>query len=524
MRTKTLLTVSIATAVPLIASAVRAGWDGTLKLGGIVLDEEGDRSAVQETYNIHDGFSVSEVRLAGTPSADTYLMLDLREINLDSRKGRFLFRRPNLFRLTGSYDQHRQVFDPGRGVNSDRKDLDLGARVTPVEWLGLSGSFNYMKRDGNRVPFPGSDGAVLGTETESALGTAYDYSMRSGWASAEVRKDRRGAAVDYRGTDFTEDLNPGADRTGNVVSARVWTPDVLYERMTHFLRAAYGVSKLADTIDYTLSSLQYTGVARPVSELQLKYGFDAQRVDHETTGLKTDRFVHNVDATFYHKDGNASGGYSYETNDDDRRLTSYHSWRAGAVLRGDRHTVRVRYAGREKKDTEELTLLKDVEASRIAADVEVRPWEDLTMGVGLKVRDREFPDIGVESRGKTLRGNVGYTHPGWGGVSGTYTYTEDEYTDLAAGYDVKSHVVTARADLDRIPSTRLSGGVTYLDVGKDLDIEKSILFVEGSYTVADDLHLEVKYNVYNYDDYVILDRYYTANAVWFNVAYDIHVE
>ena len=34
----------------------------------------------------------------------------------------------------------------------------------------------------------------------------------------------------------------------------------------------------------------------------------------------------------------------------------------------------------------------------------------------------------------------------------------------------------------------------------------------------------MKYNISNYDDYVLVDRYYTANAVWFNFAYDFHVE
>jgi hypothetical protein len=265
-------------------------------------------------------------------------------------------------------------------------------------------------------------------------------------------------------------------------------------------------------------------VARPLSDVQLKYAFNAQRVDHEATALQTDRFQHNVDATFYYQGGNVTGGYSYEMNDDDEHLTHYNSWRVGAVLRGDRHTARLRYSGREKKDKEQLTLLQDVEASRILADFDVEPMKDLTVNLGLNVREREFPDINVKSKGRTLRGGFGYTYNGWGGLSATYTFTQDEYTDLAAGYDVNSHIVTARADLNRIPNTRLSGGVTYLDIGKDLDIEKSILFLEAGYTVAKDYHFEVKYNVYNYDDYVLLDRYYTANVVWFNVAYDIHVE
>jgi hypothetical protein len=165
-----------------------------------------------------------------------------------------------------------------------------------------------------------------------------------------------------------------------------------------------------------------------------------------------------------------------------------------------------------------------MEASRIQADLELRPREGIAIGLGLKVRDREFPDIGVEARGEMLRGHAGYTYPRWGGLTGTYTFMQDEYTDLADGYDVTSHVVTARADLERIQNLRLGGGVTYLDVGQDVDIEKSIVFLEAMYTVADDYHFEVKYNVYNYDDYVLLDRYYTANAVWFTIAYDFRVD
>ncbi len=49
-------------------------------------------------------------------------------------------------------------------------------------------------------------------------------------------------------------------------------------------------------------------------------------------------------------------------------------------------------------------------------------------------------------------------------------------------------------------------------------------FVEGMYTVLDDYHIEVKYNRYEYDDFILLDRYYTADVVWINVAYDLHFE
>jgi hypothetical protein len=84
--------------------------------------------------------------------------------------------------------------------------------------------------------------------------------------------------------------------------------------------------------------------------------------------------------------------------------------------------------------------------------------------------------------------------------------------------------VTGRVEFDRIKDLRLAAGLTYVDIGRDLDIEKSIVSLEGVYTMLNDYHLEIKYNAYNYDDYILLDRYYTANVVRINVGYDFHLK
>jgi hypothetical protein len=341
-----------------------------------------------------------------------------------------------------------------------------------------------------------------------------------------VRKDRRGAALSYRVSDYTDELNAAADRTGQVVAARVYTPCFFYDKWTHLVRGAYGVRKLSDNdIDYTLANFQYTGVVQPIDAFQFKYNFDANRIDNESTAFKTDRFQNNVDASYFYKYGRLSGGYGYETNDDDRRLTSYHSWRAGTAFHYERYVrAKFDYAGRVKKDQEELTLLNDVEASQIRARLEVQPIDDVVVGGGFTRREREFPDIGVETEGDAISAFARYSYPAWGALSGDYTYSTDEYVDLYDGFDTESHVVTGRVVFERIRNLWLASGVTYMDIGKDLDIEKSMVFVEGVYTVLDDYHLEVKYNVYNYDDYIMLDRYYTANVLWFNVVYDLHTE
>jgi hypothetical protein len=366
------------------------GLDGTVKLGGGYFDEEGDRSTVQETYNIHDGFSVSQILLDGALSPRSYLKLDLRQMNLDSRQGDLVYRIPGAFKLTGGYDQHRQVFDPDRAVTSYRKDLRLGVEVTPSEWLGLVGYFNSLNRDGDRLSFPAG--------TLSGLGTTYDNRLLTGQVGADVKKKDFGGGVSYRITDFADEVNSAADRTGSVVSARVHATGFLFEKLSHYLRGAYGVRKLSNgDLDYTLANFQYTGVLRRAEAFQLKYNFDANRIDNESTRLKTDRFQNIIDATYFYRYGSINGGYGYEMNDDDRTLTSYDTWRAGTTFNvGKAFHARFDYADRTKKDQEELTLLKDIEASAPAGPGE--PAKDLCWGN--MPSGAEFPDIGVKADGE----------------------------------------------------------------------------------------------------------------------------
>lgn len=518
MKTRPFATILATLALVLTASSPRAGTlDGSVKVGGVILSEEGDLSAVQETYNVHDGFAISQIRLNGKLNPRNYFSLNLEDINLDSRKGSVDFRAPGTFKITGDFAQNRQVFDPERLVNSERRDWKVGAQFTPNKWLGLSGYFNYLTRDGDRLSYPSG--------TASVLGTQYDNSLKAGQATAEIHKNRRGLAVSYSVSDYNDELNDLAGRTGRVVSARMYTPSPFYDKWTHLLRGAYGERKLSNNdLDYTLATFQYTGVVQPTQVFQFKYNFDANRIDNESTRLKTDRFQNNLDATYFYKYGRLGAGYGYELNDDDRTLTSYRSWRAGTAFHYEKYVnAKFDYASRIKKDQEELTLLKRVEASQISAKLEVQPRDRVVLGGGYSKRERELSDIGVEADGDIWSAFGRYDYKGWGSVSADYSFSADEYRDLAGNFDTDSHIVTGRIEFNRIKDLRLAGGATYLDIGRDLDIEKSMVFLEGAYKVLNDYHLEIRYNVYNYDDYILLNRYYTANVVRINLAYDLHL-
>jgi hypothetical protein len=200
-------------------------------------------------------------------------------------------------------------------------------------------------------------------------------------------------------------------------------------------------------------------------------------------------------------------------------------WRLGTTFRyEDWIRAKVSLATSQKTADEDLTLLKDIEDNRFRVSLQSQPLDKLTVGASYVDRSREFPIIGVESTGRTVNTFCRFSVTDWGAVSADYSYSREEYLDRAGRFDADSDIVTGRLDVEAISDLTFSAGLTYLNIGKDLDIEKSIVMFAGRYDLLDDYFVEVKYNVYNYDDYILLDRYYTANVVWLNFGYRLSIE
>jgi hypothetical protein len=516
--------IGLAAGIAAAGPAAAGDWDGTLTLGGVMLDEEaGDFSAMQETYNVYDGFSIAQFRLNGRFQERHRLTLDLSDLNLDDRKARLVYRLPGHVKFTAQYDQHRQVFDQDQAITSDRKDWRFGARATVTDWLTLSGNYGHQIREGQRLGFPSG-------VARSALGDGYDYVLQTGRLESQFRQDSRVLAVAYSFSDFSDQAFEGANRTGQVLSGRLFVPDPFLPRLSHAVRAAYGTHEISQSeVDYTVKNFQYTGTYGPLYGAELRYRFFTNRTDDESTGLITDNIRNDFDATYHHPFGMVTGGYGYEMNDDDGALTSYDVFRAGASFRyRGKVKARVNYANRQKTDKEKLTLLQDLETETISARLEVQPVRELSFGGSFANRTRDLPDIGVQVEGETFTvfGRVGYD--GFEKVQGTigadYTFADDDYDDRIGSYETRSYIFTSRADATVLDDFRFGGGFTWVDIEEDLDTEKAIVFLEGAYTFRENYHLEVKYNAYNFDDFILVNRYYTANVFRINLGYDFDLK
>ncbi len=492
--------------------------DGIIKIGYVFIDETaGDLSVIQESYNLYEDFTISQFKLNGKLTPQTYFSLNLSDINLDNQKASFQFKIPGQLKLRATFDQHRQVFDAFRNTVSDRKDTRISANATPVNWLAVSMSYNIQDRTGNRSSHP--------TGVESNLGERYDYLLQSGRIEGRAHFGPRFIAASFDYSDFSNELSSIADRQGKVVSVRAFSPCFFTDKLMHSLRAAYGIHEVSEpSLDYTFANVQYTGEVRPHEKFKLKYTLFASRIDDDATEMKTDNIKHGFDGEYRYLYGTVFGGYSYETNDDHEILTSFNAYRVGGSVKyKGKISARVKYATRMKDDEEKRTLLQESETQSFRGDLSVKPIEGLTLGGRYFNRNRDLPDIGVEIDGRTFNTFASYAFRDWGSLRADYTYARNEFDDRIGSFNTLNHTVTSRIQIDYIENLTVAGGLAYIDIGKDLDIEKSTLFFESKYTLMDHYHIEVKYDIYNFDDYVLLDRYYTANVVWINVGYSFQV-
>jgi hypothetical protein len=499
-------------------------WDGRLRLGAIYKDETGDRTTMQETFNLYDGFAVSSLYLDAHRNPKTHLLLDLTDVNLDDRRGSLDFRRSGLLHFNSRYDQSRFLYDPAGNVDARRRDWFSTLSLTPAKVWSLSADYGLQTRRGDRLGLTGPPAGWLGT--------GYDSDLHHWQVEAEAHHPSSGigGSVAYNGVRLFDDIDARRERSGYVVAANLHLPGLWIDRLTHVARASIGRSELpnAGNLGYDLKTIQYTGILDAARWARLRYQFYGSQVDDEASTLRTVDIMHDIDATLRWSIAALTVGYGWEALDDDRSQTTANTLRGTLVVRErkDRISAHVSYATRNKDDEESRTLLRDTEYDRFEARLEGRPVDALAVGARIAERKRDMPDIGSSADGKVATAfatwtgaPTGNTKLLTGDLGVDYTYSDDDYDNIWGEEHITTHAVTGRVGMVLRQRIDLDGAVTYLAMQDDLDVEKSILSFSAGYRFDNGLSADARYNIYNFDDYLIAQRFYTANVVWVNVGY-----
>ena len=111
----------------------------------------------------------------------------------------------------------------------------------------------------------------------------------------------------------------------------------------------------------------------------------------------------------------------------------------------------------------------------------------------------------------------------WGSLTITYSFYHGKYDDMSdtLGYAFQDQVLSGTLRTREVKGlVGEFGGVYYRSI-RDQDLEKSNLNFGLMYTFAKTYHVEARYNVFNYDNFLLNRSYYTGNIVEVNLSKDI---
>jgi hypothetical protein len=105
--------------------------------------------------------------------------------------------------------------------------------------------------------------------------------------------------------------------------------------------------------------------------------------------------------------------------------------------------------------------------------------------------------------------------PEYGRVELGYTYRRGQFENTmeTVGYEFSDHVFRASLHPLSYRGLEASGRAKYYRCYRDQDLEKFSLGITAEYAINTDYRVGAAYDVYNFDDYLSTDGFYTGNIV-----------
>ncbi|MEW6051049.1 MAG: hypothetical protein AB1644_08330 [Candidatus Zixiibacteriota bacterium] len=510
--------LQVLTVLSVAGTAQSAGQgSGNVTLGYTFFDEEGSLAVNQETYNTYEGFGLSLNQWRYAFDNGMNLSAHLNNITLNNRRLRAMLSKPGLFSIAVQNNQYRRVYDFDGNRFTRRRTTGAQATFQPHKAVKLFGGFGLTEKFGNNfaVNAPIADTVVSQTDySHSSFNVGAQGSIRQGYLRAE-----------YRHFAFDDKTTANSDRNADnfVLTASANLPR--YDWVIVSAGYIYRVDKVdASTVE--LKTNQGWGgfklylPKQVVADYRLLYAVS----DHVEPKLTTDNTVHTVSlGKNWPRYGGLRVGYEYRLSDNFTSKTSSNGFLANGWLRPtDRLNFNAQVAARSKTVKEGATLLGDEDITRHLVKAAYRDTLWGSISAQWQGRARSNDDINTKVDYNTLTTSLTLQRKEYGALTFIYSYYTGTFENRSdnVDYEFGDHVISGTVYPRGYRNFTGDFGATYYRSKKDNDVEKFNLNFGLTYSFMNDHHLVVRYNVFNYDDYLLRDAYYTANIVEVNLIKD----
>jgi hypothetical protein len=261
------------------------------------------------------------------------------------------------------------------------------------------------------------------------------------------------------------------------------------------------------------------GVYKFMENARLEYVARLNRAGSSDDLVETDNLAHMVYLSFSNPPSfGATAGYQYHVNDDfEDAVVSNSFYFGGWLAPTDKVKFKFEQGFRAEEVDDGSRLVGDEERSRTKVYGTYKGSDQFALKAGFELKSRENEDLGTSADYDRIYVEPTIAGLGFFRLSGGYSYSTGEYKNTVSRFEFRSHQVYGNADIT--PSEKLSGGfgITYFKNEEDLDAEATNLLFRAMYNFTRTQKAELIYRVYNFDDFLFSDKYYTGNIVEFNL-------
>lgn len=490
---------------------------GTIKLGYIYLDETGNQSVNHGTFNEYEGAALSLDKFRYTFNNGMQSRLDLKRISLNNRDLRGSLTKHGLFGLEITNNQYRRFYDFDGNTFARRAQTGAALWFKPNKYVTVSGG-------GNGIGYRGETADHFDPVIPAAP-TKVDYDQVSYNGGIRFNKNGRMFQARYEHADFSDNYNSARDQSRFAVKLDGYFPVPNYENRLILSAGFRRFESEFKTSSFGMRSNMVWGaaLANLPYNLSVKYSFLFDRTASDSDYVATDNIINAGYVTYtWPARAAITVGYQHNINDDyfdEVKANSYYVsgwWKPAArfELRGE-HGMR----SEEVKAGSRLT--GDQDFGRFRLSVKYRGEEVKFAKISYEGTRRENDQIGSDIDFNRFGLDLSAALKGYADLSGGYSYSAGEYENGEENFEFRDHVIYCDLTAREYYNFTAGLGGTYYRSQRDLDVESFVLRFSGNYKLGSGYYIEARYNIHNFDDFLVRDRYYTANIVEINISKDI---
>jgi hypothetical protein len=323
----------------------------------------------------------------------------------------------------------------------------------------------------------------------------------------------------YRRTDYTDDAVKDNNRTGDAVTVAAFAPIPNFERIVLSGGYYYRRDEHDDTSMKLTTNQGWAGVRGYITNGVIgEYRFLAAHTLHTGNHIETDNFINTASVgRSWAGHGGIRVGYENRISDDLRDRTVANSIMiAGWYRLYEKLLFRIRLSTRIKEVKTGATLVGDEDFTRhqISLRHTEKGWGDFWIRYQGRIKTNDDIKTRVEYNAVTAAVNL--NRAGYGRLKVTYSYYLGGFENRGIAkpemFEFSDHVLTGMIYPVEYKHVLVAIGGTYYRSRRDRNTEKIGFDFMIQYDFTDGYRVEFRYQAFNYDDFLTIDRYYTGNV------------